>query len=162
MVAPAGRVDLRRATELAQRQDHRVVQHAAIAEVLDQRRKPIVEHRPHQVAVAADRAERRRAVNVPRNFVKHRLEHIDGHEAHTGFDQPPGEQTALSETITAVFVANVVLFAVHLESRARLLRRHQGIGLMECRIEQPGVLRRLELADRLVDHRPPVAAAVNP
>ena len=51
--------------------------------------------------------------------------------------------------------------AMQVERLARLLRRHQRVGLLEVGVEQPRVLRRLERADGLVDHLAPVAAAVD-
>ena len=49
--------------------------------------------------------ERPRAVDVPGDFVEDRLEHVDGDEAHAGFDQPAGQQARLAEARPAVAVA---------------------------------------------------------
>ena len=51
--------------------------------------------------------------------------------------------------------------ARELERLARLLRRHQRVGLVEGGVEQPRVLRGLEPADGLVHHLAPVAPAVD-
>ena len=73
-----------------------------LAQILEQRRVGVVEHRPEQIAVRLDRAERRRAVDVPRDLVEHRLEHVDRDEAHAGLDQPPRQQAAHAEAVAAV------------------------------------------------------------
>ena len=100
-------------------------------------------------------------MDVPGDFVEDRLEHVDGDEAHSGFDQAARQQAALAEAVHAVFFAHGFGLAVQFEGRARLRGGHQRVGLMEGGIEQARVLRGFELADRFVDHLAPVAAAVD-
>jgi len=45
-------------------------------------------------------------VNVPGDFVKDSLEHIDRNESHVALDQAPREQAALSEAIPPVTLAD--------------------------------------------------------
>ena len=58
LIAAAGRVDLRRAAELAHGHDHRVLEQAALLQVLEQRAVRLVEHRPDQVAISLIVGER--------------------------------------------------------------------------------------------------------
>src|ERR1019366_10153033 len=55
MVAPARRIHLRRAPELAHRQHHRIRQQTAVVQLLQQRAVGHIEHRPHQIAIATNR-----------------------------------------------------------------------------------------------------------
>ena len=107
VVAAAGRVDPRRAAELGQVADQRVVQHAALVEVFDQRAVGLVVHRGDDVLHALDRRERLRAVDVPGDLVEHGEERVDRDEPHAGLDQPPGEQAALAEAVHAVALADL-------------------------------------------------------
>ena len=106
MVAAAGRIDLGRPAELAERQHHRRLEHPPPRQVFQQGRVGIVEIGPDLVLVALDRAERGRAVDVPGDLVEDGLEHVDGDEPDAPLDQPAGQQAALAEPGAAVAVAD--------------------------------------------------------
>ena len=72
MIAPAGRIHLRRVAELTHTHDHRVLQQPALIQFLEQRAVRHVEHRPDQIAIAGNRRKRLRPVDVPRNFIEDR------------------------------------------------------------------------------------------
>ena len=55
--------------------------------------------------VIVERAERSPSVTIPGNLVENALEHVDGHDASSGFDQPAGHETALPEGRAAVFIS---------------------------------------------------------
>src|SRR5439155_6514476 len=105
MVAPASGVDLGCAAELARRHHQGRIEQATIAEIFEERGKRVVEHRPDKISIATDGAEGRRAVDVPGDFVEHRLEHVDGDVAHVALDEPPRQQAPLPETVHAVALA---------------------------------------------------------
>ena len=86
VVASAGGIDLRRATELGEVADQRVVEHPALEQVFNQRAVTLVVHGRNNVAHALDGSKRFGAVNVPGDFVKDRDEGVDGDETNTGFD----------------------------------------------------------------------------
>ena len=153
MVAAAGRVDLRRPAELAEGQHDRGLEHPPPPEVFQQRGIGVVEVGADLVLVALDRAERRRAVDVPGDLVEHGLEHIHGDEPDAALDQPAGQQAALAEPGAAVPVAERGRLGGEVERLARLGAGHHPEGAFEVGVEQPGVGRRLERADGPVDRR---------
>src|SRR5574337_954531 len=55
---------------------HSVAQQPALVQVVHQRAERHVEHRSDQVAIATDRAEGLRSVDVPGDFIEHGLEHV--------------------------------------------------------------------------------------
>ncbi len=160
MVAAAGRVDLGRPPELAEGQDHRAAEQPPPLQVLEQGRVGVVEVGPDLVLVALDRAERRRAVDVPGDLVEDGLEHVDGDEPHAPLDQAAGQQAALPEAGPAVAVADRGGLRLQVERLAGRLARHQPIRLVEVGVEQAGVGRGLEGADGAVDGRAERAAAL--
>ena len=100
VVAAAIGVDLRRAAELPHPDHERVVEQAALLQVLQQRRIGQV-HRRHErgletLGVLGVRVPGRRDGVV---FFPPRPVHL--HQRHARFDQPPREQNALAETIAA-------------------------------------------------------------
>ncbi len=100
-------------------------------------------------------------MDVPGDLVKDRFKHIDGDEAHSGFDHATREEAALAESVQAVLRAQRFGFLVQLESFAGLLGRHQRVGLMEGGVHQPGLGRSFEAANGRVDHGAPILAAVD-
>ena len=162
MVAPAGRVDLGRPSEFARRDDQRIVEHAPVLQVFEQRAIGVVHHRPQVILHRADGGERLRTVDVPGEFVKDGLKHIDRHEAAAALDQPPRQQAPLAEPVPPVFVAERVGLGAELEGFARLGGRHQRVGLLEIGVQKLGVRAVLKSFDGAVDHAsqlsPPVDA----
>ena len=120
MVAAAGRIDLGRAAELAEREHHGRSRASRAAQIFEQRGVGVIEVRPDLVLVALDRAERRRSVDVPGDLVEDGLEHVDGDEPHAPLDQPAGQQAALAEAGAAVAVAHGVRLGFEIERLARL------------------------------------------
>ncbi len=107
VVAAAGRVDLRRAAELAQRHHHRVRQQAAVAAGLRAGRVYAwSKFGATSFDISVMSVNGLRAVDVPGDLVEDRLEHVDGDEAHAALDQPAGQQAALAEARAAVAVAD--------------------------------------------------------
>ncbi len=102
--------------------DHGVFQQAAVVKVFQQRGVGHVEHGSDEVAITTDGAEGLGAVDVPGDLVEDRLEHVDGDEAHAGFNHAPREKAALAEAIHAVLLANFVGLAMEFEGFAGLLR----------------------------------------
>ena len=116
-------VDLRRAAELAHAHDQRVVQQAALRQVVEQGGE-----RPGRSAASAARAGARKlfSVRVPhRRVVRPLVVPVDGHQRHARLQQPPGQQAALAEQVPAVGVAHAVRLAVQLERPPHRRRAEQ-------------------------------------
>ncbi len=91
MITPARGIHLRRAAEFRQRRHQRVVQHAALMQILDQRAVALVVHRRHLLFHLLHGNKRLRPVDVPRELIEHREKTIERHHAHAVFDEPPRE-----------------------------------------------------------------------
>jgi hypothetical protein len=74
-------------------------------------------------------------VDVPGDLIENRFEHVGGDEADSGLDQAPREKAALAEAVQAVTAAHILGFLGQLEGGARLLGRHEGVGLVKGRVE---------------------------
>ena len=98
-----------RAAEIGQPQDQRRVQQAARFEVGQQLRERLVDGRNQPVFQRLEIV----LVRVPAAVG-------DRDEPHAGFDQAAGQQAALAEAITAVGVAELVVFLVDLKRFLRL------------------------------------------
>ena len=98
MIAPAGRIDSRRAAKFGEVAHHRLGQHAALVEIFDQRAIPLVIHRADDVFHSRDRGEWFGAVNVPGDLVENGDEGVDGYKSHAGLDQSPRQQAALAKS----------------------------------------------------------------
>jgi hypothetical protein len=162
VIAPAGRIHLRSTAEFAHREHHGAAHQAPLAEVFQQRGVSVIEHRPDQVLIAADRAERLRSMDVPGDLVEHGFKHVDGHKTYAGFNHAARQQAALAEPVHAVLLPDLLRLLVQLEGLARLLRRHQRIGLLKGGIQQPRILRGLKHADGFIHHAAPVLPAIHP
>src|SRR5438034_728982 len=124
VVATAGGIDLGRAAELAGGDNQRRIEQPSLAEVLEERCESVVEHRPNQIAIATDRAEGRRAVYVPGDFVEDRLKHIDRNVADVALDQPTRQETSLPEAVHPVALPDLWGLLPELESLARFRLGH--------------------------------------
>ncbi|TWT34262.1 hypothetical protein Enr8_16560 [Blastopirellula retiformator] len=102
VIATAGRIDARRATELGQIANQRILEQAAIDQIGQQRRIGLIVHRRDDLFLALDRGERLRAMDVPGDLVEDGQEGVNRDEADARFDQSPREQTALPEAIHPV------------------------------------------------------------
>ena len=162
VVAAAGGIHLRRAAKLREPGDERVVEEAAIVQIGDQRGIALVVHRADDVFHALDRRERLRAVDVPRDFVKHGEKRVDRDEPHAVFDQPPREQAALAEAVHAVSFADGLRLLRQVEGLAGLRARHQAVGGLEVVVEEAGIFARLKLPGRRLHNLPHLAAAAEP
>ena len=94
----------------------RVVQHAALVEIFDQRAHGLIE-----LAQLALHGREDAVVHVP-------AAQIDLDEGHALFDQPAGHQAAVGEAAAAVHVAHLLRLAVDLEG-PHLLAGEQRHGL---------------------------------
>ena len=150
MIAPAGRIDLRRATELGEVADQGVVEHAALREVFNQRAVTRVVHRRDDLPHALDGRERFRAVNVPGDFVEDGDEGVDRDEAHAGFNQTPREQATLSKPGQPVTCADFLRLLRQVERLTRFRARHQPVRRGKTGIHQLGVRTGLKVSHRLI------------
>ena len=65
----------------------------------------MVEHGSHQVTVTTNGTERCRPVDVPRDFVKHRFEHVHCDEPDPALDQPASQQATLAELVVPILLS---------------------------------------------------------
>ena len=162
MIAAAGRIHLRRATELGQVYDHGIVEHPALNEILNERAVGLVVHRANDVLHPLDRGERFGAVDIPGDLVEDREERVDRDEAHAAFHQSPRQQTALAETVHAITLADGQGFLRQIKCRPRLFAGHYAKGCVEILIEQSRVLARLEIGHGLIHNVPHLATPLEP
>ena len=160
VVATAGGVDARRATEFGQVADQRRIEHAPLRQVFEQGRVRLVVHRADDVAHSLDRRERLRAVDVPGDLVEDGQERVDRHEPHAALDQPAGEQAALAEPGHAVSLAGDGRFLGQVERVASLRAGHEPERRLEVAVQERGVLGGFKGRDRVVDELADLAPAV--
>ena len=116
VLAAAAADDPRRAAELADPDDERLIEQAATVQVVEQRREPLV-GRGHQavlelIEVVAVRVPEVLAVVVP----------VDRHQADARLDQPTRQQEALTVDVPPIAVAEPRAFPIDREGPARLGR----------------------------------------
>src|SRR5262249_53667354 len=104
VIAAAGGVDFWRAAEVGQPDYHGRVEEAAIFEIGQERGHAAVQSRHQRVLERRENV----LVRVPTRIG-------DGDEAHSGFDQPAGQEAALAEEIATVAVAQARVFGADLE-----------------------------------------------
>ena len=162
MVSAAAGVDAGGAAEFAQHADDGVVQHAAIAEVFDQRGEGPVELRAEHPFVIEIRVVQAAAVgvHVPAREIEDRVEVVDRDEARTPFDQSPSHQAALAERVAAVAVLQLRLFLSEVE---RLLGFGGGQQVERASVRRVAADRRVRfgLALHLVDLSQQLFASVD-
>src|SRR5579871_1085426 len=100
----------------------------------------MIEHGSDEITIATDGTEGLGTMDVPGDFVKHGLEHVDGDEADARFNQTACQQAALAETVQTITLADLFGFLGEFKCFASFLRRHKGVRLMEGGIEQAGIL----------------------
>src|SRR5262245_338404 len=105
MVTTSCRIDFGCPTELAGGHHQGILKQATLRQVLQQATESVVKHGADEVAIATDRAKWARAVNVPGDFIKHRLKHIHGNVTYSGLDQPAREQAALPKPVATISLA---------------------------------------------------------
>lgn len=156
VVAAAGRIHLRRASELAQGHHQGRVEQATLVQLFQQGGVAVVEPNRDTVLHLRDGGERTGPVDVPGHFVEHGFKSIDGDTAHAALDHASRQQAALPEFVHAVLLAHRRRLAAEVERFAGLRAGHQGIRLLKVLIEQPRLragLERLELALHRVAQR---------
>src|SRR5580698_6193733 len=102
MIAAACRIDTRRASKFTRSHHQGTVEQPTLAQILKQGTVGVIEHRANQIAVATNRAERSRPMNVPGNVIEYGLKHVERHKADIPFHKPPRQQTALPKAIHAI------------------------------------------------------------
>ena len=148
------RIHSRRAAKLGQVADQRLIEQTPLIEIFQQRAVSLVIEGRHDIFHALDRGKRFRAVDIPGNFVEHGQECVDGDKSHTGFNQSPGQQTALAKACHPVTLTDFLGFLGKIKSVSRLAAGHQAKRCLEVLVQQLGILRGLEILDRLVNHVP--------
>ena len=158
VVTSARRIHSGGAAEFREPCHERVVEHATLAEILDQGGVGLVIHRTNDFLHPFDRCERLRAVDVPGDLVEDREEGVDRYESHAVLDQPPRQQAALPKPVHAIPLADRLRLLGKVEGGAGLRACHQPVGHLEIFIEQSRILAGLKLPrHRLHDlaHLPP-------
>ena len=89
-------------------------------------------------------------MDVPGDLIKHGDERVDRDEAHTGFDEPAGEQAALAEARQAVAFANLLRLLCEVKCRARPGAGHQPIRRGETAVHQLGAGTALKILHRRI------------
>src|SRR5438477_1659840 len=125
MIASTSRIDFGRASKFGEIADQRVIEHAAICEVFNQRAVTFVVHGCNDIAHAFNRSERLRTVNVPGDFVEHRNESVNRDKSHARFDEASREQAGLSKARHSIALAHLLRFFREIKRLARLGAGHQ-------------------------------------